>query len=564
MFRRRAIIRGVLGTAFFINLLAGTLRAEDWSPLWSTANLSQPRYLLSAASADGKAFFAGGCSDNYVASSAVDVYDATIGTWSTMSLSQARYALAAASAGDKVVFGGGGSNAKVDMCDTATNIWSTTSLSQGRSYLAAASCAGKIAFGGGYSFGQIPYPYSSAVVDIYDTANNTWSATSLSQARYNLAAASAGNQILFAGGEGVQQTNTPSAVVDIYNVDSGTWSTAALSQARYELAAASVGSKVLFGGGWASTLPQSRVDIYDSASQSWSTASLSQGREDLAAASVGDRVLFAGGHLGNGVLSNVVDIFNSTTNTWSAGTLSQARSDLAATTVGNKVFFAGGVSKYQTVVSEISNVVDIYTLQNYGTITSSKAFTLVDETTVSGRMQLNAGASLNLDGYNLAVGSMGGVAPINLSTHTLTAGTDNTNSTYSGTFSGSGGLVKTGGGMLALSGNNSYLGLTTISAGELDFVGPNAWNPITNLGGAYLSGGELVFDYTGNVDPYATISGLLNTKINGSTPLTVVDDAVHDQVTVSLAVPEPSSLLLVTTGLLSLLAYAWRRRTHGT
>jgi autotransporter-associated beta strand protein len=564
MLYRYTHVLSIICIGMSLVLGANTLCAEDWSPIWSTATLSQPRYLLSATSDGGKVFIAGGYSDGYVNSGVVDIYDSSTGEWSTMNLPQARHAFAAASAGGEVFFGGGASNATVDIYNTATNIWSTASLSEGRSYLAGASCAGKVAFGGGYAFGQIPYPYSSAAVDIYDTTNSTWSTASLSQARYNLAAASAGNQILFAGGEGVGGWPDASAKVDIFNVDSNTWSTGALSQARYRLAGASVGSKVLFGGGWAGpALPSSKVDIYDSASQSWSTAKLSQAREDLAAASVGDRVLFAGGHLGSGVLSNVVDIFNSTTNTWSTSTLSQARNQLAATTVGNKVFFAGGVSKWDAVVSEISNVVDVYTLQNYGTITSAKPFALVDQTTVAGRMQLNAGSSLNLDGYNLSVGSMGGVTPINLSTHTLTTGSDNTDSNYAGNISGNGTLIKTGSGALTLSGTNSYLGLTTIGAGELNYVGPNAWNPITNLGGAYLSGGDLVFDYTSSEDPYTTILCLLGTKINGATSMTLVDDIANKRVTLSLAVPEPSDLLLATTGLLSLLTLTRRRWKFG-
>jgi autotransporter-associated beta strand protein len=140
--------------------------------------------------------------------------------------------------------------------------------------------------------------------------------------------------------------------------------------------------------------------------------------------------------------------------------------------------------------------------------------------------------------------------------------TDSYSVTLSAQLSGPGGIEKLGEGALALSGANSYLGITTVDAGVLDLVGPNAWNPITNLGGAYLSGGELVFDYTGNADPYATILSLLNTKINGSAPLSVMDDTVNDRVTVLFAVPEPSTLLLAATGLLSLFSCAWQWREH--
>jgi autotransporter-associated beta strand protein len=63
-------------------------------------------------------------------------------------------------------------------------------------------------------------------------------------------------------------------------------------------------------------------------------------------------------------------------------------------------------------------------------------------------------------------GSAGG--NISLGSNTLTVGTDNTNTTYAGTISGSGGLVKTGTGIFTLSGTNTFGGGTTVSGGVLD------------------------------------------------------------------------------------------------
>ena len=204
---------------------------------------------------------------------------------------------------------------------------------------------------------------------------------------------------------------------------------------------------------------------------------------------MGSEVLFAGGRTAGGGFSNVVDIYDAATATWSTAALSQAREDIATASVGNKVFFAGG--DYLSGGTWIdSNVVDIYTLQSYGAITSSKTWTLVDQTTVTGQMQLNSGASLNLGGYNLNVGSMSGAAPINLGNQTLTVGTDNTDTTYTGTLSGSGGLTKTGAGALTLAASNIYSGVTEVDDGTL--VAANGSNgSATGSGTVTLSGGTL-------------------------------------------------------------------------
>jgi autotransporter-associated beta strand protein len=542
---------------FFWMISINTLCADDWSPLWSTSDLSQARLGVAAASAGDKVLFGGGA--DYQAT--VDIFDTATNTWSVSSLSQGRGTLAAASNGSKAFFGGGISNitmdsisfsSVVDVFDSATNSWSTAYLGQPRGFLAAASAGDKVCFGGGEYNDTLGLP--SNMVDIYNTTTNSWSQSHLSQARMLLSATSAGNKVIFAGG-GNGAGSSGSTKADIYDTVTNTWSTADLSQGRMWLAATAAGTKAFFAGGyWYSNGDHysNVVDIYDTLTNSWSTAKLSAARCCLAATSVGNKVLFAGGGiLGGG--SDVVDIYDTVSNTWSTAKLSQARRGLAATTVGNKAFFGGGGD------STASNVVDIYTLQSYQTIVSVKSWTLVDQTTVVGRMQLNSGASLNLDGYDLTVGSMGGVAPINLSTHMLTAGSDNTDSTYSGSISGNGTLVKTGSGILSLSGSDSYLGMTTVNMGELDLIGQDAWNPITNLSGAYLTGGELVFEYASSTNPYGTILGLMGTKITGSASLYVTDDAANSRVIVSV-VPEPSVITLISVGVLGLLVHAWRRR----
>jgi autotransporter-associated beta strand protein len=480
--------------AFSVALLAAlcfnNASAQDWSPLWSTAQLSQARWGLAATSAGNDVFFAGGVAGGLGSSgysNVVDIYNTSTGIWSTATLAQARFEFSATSAGNEVFFAGGDygdwtgpySNV-VDIYNTSTGVWSAGTLSLARDGLAATSAGNQVLFAGGFNWGSGGY---DNVVDIYNTSTNTWSTSSLSQARNGLATTSAGNQVFFGGGAYSIYSNGPSNVVDIYNASAGTWSTATLSQARWALSAASAGGEVFFGGGTTNGSSVSNlVDICNASAGTWSTATLSQARYALAAASVGNEVLFGGGYNG-GSASNVVDIYNTSTGVWSTSSLSQARQQLTAASVGNQVFFAGGMDSS----GNPSSVVDIYTLQNYPSISSTKTFTLCDQTTVAGLMQLNAPGSLSFATFHLNVGSMSGNAPIDLGNQTLTVGSDNTSTTYSGIISDAGSLVKTGNGMLVLTGSNSYSGGTTVNAGTLQ---GNA----VSLQGNILNNASVVFD----------------------------------------------------------------------
>jgi autotransporter-associated beta strand protein len=84
----------------------------------------------------------------------------------------------------------------------------------------------------------------------------------------------------------------------------------------------------------------------------------------------------------------------------------------------------------------------------------------------------------------------------------------------SGFLSGTGGLTKSGTGTLTLNGTNTYIGRTTIAGGLLE-LGPSAQNCVLNLGGADIQSGSIVFDYTGEKDPIATIQSLLKASYDG-------------------------------------------------
>jgi hypothetical protein len=95
--------------------------------------------------------------------------------------------------------------------------------------------------------------------------------------------------------------------VAIYNVTSNSWTTSSLSQARDLLAATSVKDIAIFAGGSASSGNSAVVDIYNVTSNTWTTSSLSQARNSLEATSVKDIVIFAGGTASS--YSAIVDMF---------------------------------------------------------------------------------------------------------------------------------------------------------------------------------------------------------------------------------------------------------------
>jgi autotransporter-associated beta strand protein/T5SS/PEP-CTERM-associated repeat protein len=104
-----------------------------------------------------------------------------------------------------------------------------------------------------------------------------------------------------------------------------------------------------------------------------------------------------------------------------------------------------------------------------------------------------SGATLNLAGFNQTIGSLAGAGSVMLGSATLTTGTDNTSTTFSGTISGTGGLTKISSGTLTLSGANTYSGGTTLAAGTLRLASNQA------LGTGALTTAGSVVDYANGV-----------------------------------------------------------------
>ncbi len=109
------------------------------------------------------------------------------------------------------------------------------------------------------------------------------------------------------------------------------------------------------------------------------------------------------------------------------------------------------------------------------------------------RVTLSAGGTptFNLNNHSETIGSLHSLntgSVVTLGSATLTTGGDNTDSTFAGVVSGTGGLTKTGSGTFTLTGANTYTGATTVSGGTL-LLG--ASNRIADTSALNLAGGTL-------------------------------------------------------------------------
>lgn len=212
-----------------------------------------------------------------------------------------------AAVGTKVLFAGGSEvnlmtgSTRVDIYDAATNAWSTAELSQARFGMAAVTAGSKVFFAGGkvgdgvFMWTDTDWGTYYTTVDIYDAATNTWSVAHLSEPRAGIAAATVGHKVFFAWG--LKDAHfASSATVDIYDLATGAWSTARLREPKNSLSAVALNGKVYFVGGYTegwSGQSSSNIEIYDLATDSWTSASLLQRMGVITGAAVGNRIFWA-------------------------------------------------------------------------------------------------------------------------------------------------------------------------------------------------------------------------------------------------------------------------------
>jgi T5SS/PEP-CTERM-associated repeat protein/autotransporter-associated beta strand protein len=201
-------------------------------------------------------------------------------------------------------------------------------------------------------------------------------------------------------------------------------------------------------------------------------------------------------------------------------------------TISQGIQGAGGLTKMGAGTLTLSgpNTYTGATTVALGTLAASAVDTLPRMTAVT----VEAPGTLDLAGFNQSIGSLAGAGAVTLGNATLTAGNDNTNTTFSGAMSGTGAVDKVGAGTLTLSGNAS-LGGTTIDGGSLAVSGgtlninagvASAQNLIvgqSGVGTLAVQNGGTVTDFGGFIGQLpgsqgtATVSGAGSTWTNTGT-----------------------------------------------
>ena len=193
--------------------------------------------------------------------------------------------------------------------------------------------------------------------------------------------------------------------------------------------------------------------------------------------------------------------------------------------------------------------------------TNSGAQTLFTTNSNGGnaRFITNAGGSVDFSGTSgpsgnnqIMAGSIEGAGTYSLASNQLTVGSNNLSTTVSGSIQdggGSGGtgasLVKVGTGTLTLSGNNTYIGATTINAGTLAAASNTALPSQTALAvnlGATLKIGDGVSAQIGSLADGASGGG--GVQIGASDPTTLLTIAGNSSTTFSGAFSGAGSLEL--------------------
>jgi autotransporter-associated beta strand protein len=181
--------------------------------------------------------------------------------------------------------------------------------------------------------------------------------------------------------------------------------------------------------------------------------------------------------------------------------LHQITVDNTSDTISGVISGSGGLTKAGTGALTLSgtNTYTGTTTINAGILRAGADNTLPTGGAVT--LANTAGAALDLNGFNVTIGSLAGGGTtggyVTLGTGTLTVG-GASSGTYAGVISGTGGLTKAGTGTLVLSGANTYTGTTTLDGGSLAVTGSIQSPVVINPSGVLTSNSNIVGNVTNN------------------------------------------------------------------
>lgn len=304
--------------------------------VWSNADLNNHGGDVATIAVGDKIYFAGGTEKNLNGdlSATVDIYNTTKNTWTSTQLSEGRNGPIPMQAGNKILFVGGnrGPSATADIYDLTSSSWTTTNLQH--------------ALYSGVALGNKAVFKSYTSFDIYDASTNNWSNYAISGSYYDVASATLGNKIYFAGGyKGGYGSNQFSDVVHIYDIISNIWSATKLSKPKTGMTAVSQGSKIFWAGGmdsiWYDHIPNEEyvrlvndIEVYDVNTGSHSDHFFPQHTSFPRVGLANNQVLFTEG--------DSIHIYNSNLGTWTVCDANLGWAP-ACISVGNKIYAAGRV-----------------------------------------------------------------------------------------------------------------------------------------------------------------------------------------------------------------------------
>jgi N-acetylneuraminic acid mutarotase len=228
------------------------------------------------------------------------------------------------------------STATVEVYDPAADTWAfARPLPVAVNHNAAAVAAGRL-----YSFGA-----GAGETFVYDANGNAWSSRASSHYVHGGTAAVGviNDKIYVAGG-----TGSPSQrELEVYDPGANTWTVKApMSVPRNHCAGGVINGKFYVAGG-RMVGSINALEVYDPETNSWSTlAAMPTARSGIAAAVVNNELWVFGGEDPEGfTLNREVEVYNPVTNTWrQLPDMPFPRHGIWASVIGNKVYLPGGAS----------------------------------------------------------------------------------------------------------------------------------------------------------------------------------------------------------------------------